>query len=154
MRSWNGNIFRVTFPLCGEFTGDVGNSSVVTLVFSLICAWTNGNIWDAILLIMTSMLCFAFVLLFVWYNKYRFSSALVHWIGINATLSERQFGEPTRYGWIIRYLTTTKRESCAWISRFTNYNHYYTEQIKPASTLHSHKTQQNANLVNNVWGVL
>ena len=36
MTSSNGNIFRVTGPLCGEFTGHRG-----ALMFSLICAWTN-----------------------------------------------------------------------------------------------------------------
>ena len=34
MTSWNGNIFRVTGHLCGEFTG--------ALMFSLICIWING----------------------------------------------------------------------------------------------------------------
>ena len=34
MTPWNGNIFRVTGPICGEFTG--------ALMFSLICTWTNG----------------------------------------------------------------------------------------------------------------
>ena len=33
----NGNIFRVTDPLCGEFTGHRG-----ALVFPFICAWING----------------------------------------------------------------------------------------------------------------
>ena len=42
----NGNIFRVTGPLCGEFTGPwwiaTQGQSRGTLMFSLICAWTNG----------------------------------------------------------------------------------------------------------------
>ena len=37
MMSPNGNIFRVTGPLCGEFTGHRA------LMFSLICAWINGS---------------------------------------------------------------------------------------------------------------
>ena len=41
MTSSNGNIFRVTDPLCGEFTGHKGQWRGV-LMFSLICAWTNG----------------------------------------------------------------------------------------------------------------
>ena len=45
MTSSNGNIFRVTGPLCGEFTGHrwiprKGWSGA--LVFSLICAWINS----------------------------------------------------------------------------------------------------------------
>ena len=48
MTSSNGNIFRVTGPLCGEFTGhrcqDTGHKGQWRgpLVFSLICAWING----------------------------------------------------------------------------------------------------------------
>ena len=45
----NGNIFRVTGPLCGEFTGHrwipLPKSQwrgALKLMFSLICAWTNG----------------------------------------------------------------------------------------------------------------
>ena len=43
----NGNIFRVTSPLCGEFPGPPGNFPHKgqwhgALMFSLICAWTNG----------------------------------------------------------------------------------------------------------------
>ena len=46
MTSWNGNIFRVTGHLCGEFTGP-GESPAqrpVTqnFLFSLICAWIKG----------------------------------------------------------------------------------------------------------------
>ena len=48
MTSSNGNIFRVTGPLCGEFTSlrciprmQEGQWRG-TLIFSLICAWTNG----------------------------------------------------------------------------------------------------------------
>ena len=59
MTSSNGNIFRVTGPLCGEFTGPgelptcAGNSPVPVnsphkgqwrgaLMFSVICVWING----------------------------------------------------------------------------------------------------------------
>ena len=47
MSSSNGNIFRVTGPLCGEFTGFRGiphhkGQWHGALVFSMICAWTNG----------------------------------------------------------------------------------------------------------------
>ena len=47
MASSNGNIFRVTGPLCGEFTGhstEFPAQRPVTRSFnvSLICAWTNG----------------------------------------------------------------------------------------------------------------
>ena len=46
MTSSNGNIFHVTGPLCGEFTGSrwIPRTRPVTrsLVFSLICAWING----------------------------------------------------------------------------------------------------------------
>ena len=40
MTSSNGNIFRVTGPLCGEFTGHKGQWHRA-LMFSLICAWIN-----------------------------------------------------------------------------------------------------------------
>ena len=39
MTSSNGNIFRLTGPLCGEFTKGQWSGA---LMFSLICAWTNG----------------------------------------------------------------------------------------------------------------
>ena len=39
MTSSNGNIFRVTGHLCGEFTGDRWRGA---LMFSLICVWING----------------------------------------------------------------------------------------------------------------
>ena len=47
MTSSNGNIFHVTGPLCGEFTGHrwiplTKGQWRGTLVFSLICAWING----------------------------------------------------------------------------------------------------------------
>ena len=44
MTSSNGNIFRVTGPLCGEFTGpgEFPARRPVTRMFSLICAWING----------------------------------------------------------------------------------------------------------------
>ena len=47
MTSSNGNIFRVTGHLCGEFTGhrwipDTKASEAEPLMFSLICAWING----------------------------------------------------------------------------------------------------------------
>ena len=48
MTSSNGDIFRVTGPLCGEFTGQrwiplTGKGQWRgDLMFSLICAWTNG----------------------------------------------------------------------------------------------------------------
>ena len=41
----NGNIFRVTGHLCGEFTGDKGRWREA-LIISLICAWTNGWVND------------------------------------------------------------------------------------------------------------
>ena len=47
MTSSNGNIFRVTGPLCGEFTGP-GEFPIHkgqwrgALIFSLICVWING----------------------------------------------------------------------------------------------------------------
>ena len=48
MTSWNGNIFRVTGPLCGEFTGPGEFPHKVqwreALVFSLSCAWINGRV--------------------------------------------------------------------------------------------------------------
>ena len=41
-----GNIFRVTGPLCGEFTGQVNSPHKGqwrrALIFSLICPWKNG----------------------------------------------------------------------------------------------------------------
>ena len=43
MTSWNGNIFRVTGPLCGEFTGHKGQWRGA-LMFSVICVWING--WE------------------------------------------------------------------------------------------------------------
>ena len=56
MTSSNGNIFRFTGHLCGEFTG--------ALLFSFICFWINGwwtivrlMIWDAIAPIMTPVSC-------------------------------------------------------------------------------------------------
>ena len=44
MTSSNGNIFRVTGHLCGEFTGpgEFPAQRPVTLMFSLICVWING----------------------------------------------------------------------------------------------------------------
>ena len=46
MTSSNGNISRVTSPLCGEFTGpgEFPTQRPVTraLMFSLICVWING----------------------------------------------------------------------------------------------------------------
>ena len=47
MTSSNGNIFRVTGPLCGEFTGHrwipmTKASGAQLLVFTLIWAWING----------------------------------------------------------------------------------------------------------------
>ena len=41
MTSSNGNIFRVTGPLCGEFTGHRWHGA---FMFSLICVWING--WE------------------------------------------------------------------------------------------------------------
>ena len=62
----NGNIFRVTGHLCGEFTGDRWiprkGQWRGALIFSLICARLKGRvnngeavIWDAIVSIMTSV---------------------------------------------------------------------------------------------------
>ena len=46
MTSSNGNIFRVTSTLCGEFTGNRRiprkGQGLGALMFSLICAWING----------------------------------------------------------------------------------------------------------------
>ena len=42
MTSSNGNIFRVTDHLCGEFTGPGEIQLRGALMFSLISAWTNG----------------------------------------------------------------------------------------------------------------
>ena len=47
MTSSNGNIFRVTGPLCGEFTGDLWIPHTKgqrrgALMFPLICDWING----------------------------------------------------------------------------------------------------------------
>ena len=48
MTSSNGNIFRATGHLCGEFTGHrwiartKASDGCVALMFSLICAWING----------------------------------------------------------------------------------------------------------------
>ena len=36
----NGNFFRVTIPLCGEFTGPLTKPNDAEMF--LICAWTNG----------------------------------------------------------------------------------------------------------------
>ena len=53
MASSNGNIFHITDPLWGESTGHqwilLTRASDAELIFSLICAWTNGsaNNWDA-----------------------------------------------------------------------------------------------------------
>ena len=41
MTSSNGDIFRVTGPLCGEFTCPRGQWRGA-LMFSLICVWING----------------------------------------------------------------------------------------------------------------
>ena len=63
MTSSNGNIFRVTGPLCGEFTGHKGQWRRA-LMFSLVCAWINGwvnsrvrlvRLLDAIAPIVTSL---------------------------------------------------------------------------------------------------
>ena len=46
MTTSNRNIFRVTGPLCGEFTGPVNSPHKGqwrgALMFSLICVWING----------------------------------------------------------------------------------------------------------------
>ena len=45
MTSSDGNIFRVTDPMCRDFTGEVPSQKSVTRsfhIFSLICAWTRG----------------------------------------------------------------------------------------------------------------
>ena len=46
MTSSNGNIFRVTWPLCGEFTVPVNSQHKGqwrgALMFSVICVWING----------------------------------------------------------------------------------------------------------------
>ena len=47
MTQWNGNIFRVTGPLCGEFTGHrwiplTKASDAEFWCFFLICAWMNS----------------------------------------------------------------------------------------------------------------
>ena len=42
MTSWNGNIFRVTGHLCGEFTGDPRGPWRGVLMFSLFCARIDG----------------------------------------------------------------------------------------------------------------
>ena len=44
MTSSNGNIFRVTGPLCWEFTGpgELPTQRPVTRMLSLICVWING----------------------------------------------------------------------------------------------------------------
>ena len=46
MTSWNGNIFCVTDPLCGEFTShrwlSFTKASDAELWFFFICAWING----------------------------------------------------------------------------------------------------------------
>ena len=67
MTSSNGNIFRVTGPLCREFTGHQWlpphkGQWREAMMFSLICVWINGwvnnhdfVIWDAIAPIMTSL---------------------------------------------------------------------------------------------------
>ena len=49
MTSSNGNIFRVTDHLCGEFTADrwiprTNDQLLGALMFSLICAWINGSV--------------------------------------------------------------------------------------------------------------
>ena len=48
MTSSNRNIFRVTGPLCGEFTGPVNSPHKGhwrgALMFSLICVWRNGRV--------------------------------------------------------------------------------------------------------------
>ena len=47
MTSSHGNIFRVTGPLCGEFTGHLWiplkKSQWLGAMFSLICAWINSR---------------------------------------------------------------------------------------------------------------
>ena len=51
MTSSNGNIFRVTGPLCGEFTGHrwiplTKASDTELLILSIICAWTDGWVYN------------------------------------------------------------------------------------------------------------
>ena len=41
LTSSNGHIFRITGPMCGEFTPYKGQWRG-TLIFYLMCAWTNG----------------------------------------------------------------------------------------------------------------
>ena len=72
--SSNGNIFRVTVYLCGEFTGHKGQWRG-TLMFSLTCAWINGwvnnreaGVWDAIAPTMT-LLCYSRVISIYQYSE-------------------------------------------------------------------------------------
>ena len=44
MTSSNGNIFRVTGHLCGEFTSPHKGQWRGALMFSLICVWINGRV--------------------------------------------------------------------------------------------------------------
>ena len=69
MMSSNGNIFRVTGPLCGEFTGDRGIPLTKAIDGELWCFLWSGTeqtnewiietsvIWDAIAFMMTSLQC-------------------------------------------------------------------------------------------------
>ena len=45
MASWNGNVFHVTAPLCGEFSGHTLHKGQWRriLMFSLFCTRTNGR---------------------------------------------------------------------------------------------------------------
>ena len=74
MTSSNGNVFRVTGPLCGEFTGHrwipLTKARRGALIYSFICAWINGwvnnreagdlrhhrDYYDVIVMVQTGML--------------------------------------------------------------------------------------------------
>ena len=83
MTSSNGNIFRVTGPLCGEFTGHRWIPRTKASDAELLCfLWSAAEnpveqtivrlvIWDAIAAIVTSLQCF--------WLMYNFVEVMIYW---------------------------------------------------------------------------
>ena len=76
MTSSNGNIFRVTDPLCGEFTGHrwipltkASDAELGCFLWSALEQTVKQAIWDAVALIMTSLWWLSCHAAFMWRSK-------------------------------------------------------------------------------------
>ena len=118
MTSSNGNIFRVTGPLCGEFTGpgDFPTQRPVAQSFDVFFdLWINDwvktvrlVIWDAIVVIMTSL----------WWHQLVFS---------NFTYTHRQNNGCflfLEFWWIPFVSRNTILQQCLWLWVHLNFQKY------------------------------